>query len=143
MPSTNTRLAGLVLGGRNGTGGSASVPLLARMVWSNPSVPTAYTGSTPPKGTGATAGEFGTAPGATGPAGATPAPLPCAAPPRAAGRGSLSTSGPAPLPCAAPPRAAGRGSLSSAAAAPGAPTALPPRPPRPPPPARPPAGAGA
>src|SRR3954468_8010869 len=117
MPSTKTRLAGLVLGGRNGIGGSASAPLLARIVWSNPSVPTAYTGSTPPKGTGATAGEFGTAPGATGPAGATAAPLPCPQ----------------------PPRAAGRGSPSPAAPVPGAPTALPLRPPRPAAPARPPA----
>src|SRR3954469_1781467 len=119
MPSTKTRLAGLVLGGRNGIGGSASAPLLARIVWSSPSVPTAYTGSTPPKGTGATAGEFGTAAGATGPAGATAAPLPCGAPPRA-----------------------GRGSLSTAAPAPGAPTALPLRPPRPPAPARPPPAGG-
>src|SRR5258708_13929572 len=78
MPSPHTRLEGFADGGRNGTGGSASAPLLDSSVCSSPSLPTAYTGSTPPKPTG-TMARPAAAPGAPG---APPAPRAPGAPAR-------------------------------------------------------------
>src|SRR5258708_32602409 len=73
MPSPHSRLEGFADGGRNGTGGSASAPLLDSNVCSSPSLPTAYTGSTPPKPIGATA-RPPAAPGAPGVPGAPDVP---------------------------------------------------------------------
>src|SRR5436309_8942884 len=53
MPSTQISAEGFVSGGRNGTGGSVSAPLLTYRVWMKPSLPTTNSGSTRPKPIGA------------------------------------------------------------------------------------------
>src|SRR6266576_3665588 len=53
MPSIQISADGLASGGRNGTGGSVSAPLLTYRLWMKPSLPTTNSGSTRPKPIGA------------------------------------------------------------------------------------------